>query len=56
MSDEDYANARADYLKMIGDCDRIFIDPISQETLSVDQHCAPLKIATDEEWTEMMNV
>ena len=41
---------------MIQDCDRIFVDPISQETLSVDQHCAPLKIATDEEWTEMMNV
>lgn len=54
MKKEDFAKAKIEYLQMIADCDRIFVDPISQEVLNVDQHCAPLKLATDEEWGEMM--
>lgn len=54
MDKEAFKKAKAEYLQMIADCDRIFVDPISQEVLNVDQHCAPLKLATDEEWGEMM--
>lgn len=54
MSAEDYAQARTQYLEMIVSHDKIFVDPISQEILSVDQHCAPLKLVTEEEWEALM--
>lgn len=54
LSAEEYAQARGQYLEMIVSHDKIFVDPISQEILSVDQHCAPLKLVTEEEWEALM--
>lgn len=54
MSPEEFEEARDRYLQMIIEHDKIFVDPVSQETLSVDQHCAPLKLVTDEEWDALM--
>lgn len=46
--------ARDEYLQIILDHDSIFVDPITQETLSIDQHCAPLRLLTEEECETMM--
>jgi serine/threonine protein kinase/HEAT repeat protein len=54
LDESELAAAKDEYLKMIIDYDKIFIDPISQEPLSVDSHCAPLRLVTDEEWSELM--
>lgn len=54
MTEEQFASARDEYLQMVVDNDRIFVDPLTQETLSIDTHCAPLHMATDEEWKTMM--
>jgi HEAT repeat protein len=54
LTESEIAAAREEYLKMIIEYDKIFIDPISQEPLSVDSHCAPLRLVTDEEWSELM--
>jgi HEAT repeat protein len=54
LTETEEASLREEYLKMIIEYDKIFIDPISQEPLSVDSHCAPLRLVTDEEWSELM--
>lgn len=54
MSLDEFETAREQYLSMIVNHDRIFVDPISQETLDVDQHCAPLRLVTDEEWSQLI--
>lgn len=54
MSPMERLKARKEYLQIITDYDRIFIDPITQESLSIEQHCAPLKLATEAEWNAMM--
>ncbi|KAL0488272.1 serine/threonine-protein kinase Nek, partial [Acrasis kona] len=54
LSQEEYQHHREEYLRTLIDYDKIFIDPISQEPLSVDSHCAPLRLVTDEEWGELM--
>jgi serine/threonine protein kinase len=46
LSKEEYEKAKKEYLNMIIENDKIFVDPITQEILSIDQHCAPLKLAS----------
>ena len=44
MDEHTYQVAERQYLEMINQNERLFVDPISQDTLSVDENCTPLHI------------
>ncbi|KAG2388487.1 hypothetical protein C9374_000651 [Naegleria lovaniensis] len=44
MDPQSYAHAERQYLNMILQNEKLFVDPISQETLSVDDHCVSLHL------------
>ena len=44
LSEQAYETAESQYLDMILQNERLFVEPISQETLYVDEHCVPLHL------------
>lgn len=44
MDPQSYEHAERQYLNMILQNEKLFVDPISQETLSVDEHCVSLHL------------
>jgi len=54
MDTESFMKAQIKYLETILTCDRVFIDPISQEPLQIDQHLAPLELVESNEWNDLL--
>ncbi|EFC43613.1 predicted protein [Naegleria gruberi] len=54
MDTETFMRAQSKYLETILTCDKVFIDPISQEPLQIDQHLAPLELVETNEWNDLL--
>ncbi|KAG2392248.1 hypothetical protein C9374_012500 [Naegleria lovaniensis] len=54
MDTESFMKAQGRYLETILNCDKVFIDPISQEPLQIDQHMAPLELIESNEWNDLL--